>query len=95
MEPQAGLESALRSCQDKHLDIFAFEMAESAKATNAPIDPHELSGWVQRAICNINTFIFIKRRRAILFGVDPKLAYEVLTDTGKGLTTSYSFNCLS
>lgn len=67
-----GPESALRSCQDKHLHIFGpltriFEMAEGAKATNTPIDPRKLSGWVQTSIyiaINVNTPFSIESHRA-------------------------------
>lgn len=98
--PKRGLESALRSCQEKLLDIFGpltklFELAEGAKADNSPIDPHELSCWFLRAICitcNVNKSI--ERRKAILFKGDPKLSNLSLTEAGKkddGLLFGNSF----
>lgn len=86
--PRKGLESTLKSCQDKLLDIFGphtklFELAENAKAAVQAIDPHTFSGWIEKAICiagNCNTSFSIERRKAILFQVEPKLA---LTKTGE------------
>ncbi|XP_044140287.1 uncharacterized protein LOC122930766 [Bufo gargarizans] len=88
--PRKGLDSALRSCQDKLLDIFGplaklFELAESARSDGSQIDPEEMRGWVQRAICiagNTNTSLSIERRKSILFKVDPKLANLALTESG-------------
>ncbi|XP_044128657.1 uncharacterized protein LOC122934563 [Bufo gargarizans] len=88
--PRKGLDSALRSCQDKLLDIFGplaklFDMAESARSDGSQIDPEEMRGWIQRAICiagNTNTSLAIERRKAILFKVDPKLANLALTESG-------------
>lgn len=53
--PKKGLESALKACQHKLLDVFGpltkfFEMGEFAKSSDVPINPHDLSVWVQRAI---------------------------------------------
>ncbi|XP_044156772.1 uncharacterized protein LOC122943252 [Bufo gargarizans] len=89
--PCKGLDSAIRSCQDKLLDIFGplakiFEMAESARADGSPIDPEELTGWIQRAICiagSTNSSLAIERRKAILFKIDPKLANLALTESGR------------
>ncbi|XP_044129979.1 uncharacterized protein LOC122923262 [Bufo gargarizans] len=89
--PRKGLDSAIRSCQDKLLDIFGplakiFEMAESARADGSPIDPEELTGWIQRAICiagSTNSSLAIERRKAILFKIDPKLANLALTESGR------------
>ncbi|XP_044148680.1 uncharacterized protein LOC122937730 isoform X2 [Bufo gargarizans] len=89
--PRKGLDSAIKSCQDKLLDIFGplakiFEMAESAKVDGSPVDPEELTGWIQRAICiagSTNSSLSIERRKAILFKIDPKLANLALTETGK------------
>lgn len=61
-------------------------MAEGAKATNAPIDPRKLSGWVQTSIYiarNVNTPFSIESHRAILFKVDPKLVNMALTEISK------------
>ncbi|XP_040294434.1 glutamate receptor ionotropic, NMDA 2C [Bufo bufo] len=87
--PHKGLESALKACQDK-LDIFGplariFELAESARADDRNVDPEELRGWIQRAICiagNVNMSLFIERRKAILFKIEPKLANQALTEAG-------------
>ncbi|XP_044130591.1 uncharacterized protein LOC122923810 [Bufo gargarizans] len=89
--PRKGLDSALKSCQDKLLDIFGplakiFEMAESARVDGSPVDPEELTGWIQRAICiagSTNSSLAIERRKAILFKIDPKLANLALTEAGK------------
>ncbi|XP_040276167.1 uncharacterized protein LOC120991412 [Bufo bufo] len=89
--PRRGLESALRSCQDKLLDIFGplaklFDLAETAKAEDKQVDPLELREWVQRAICiagNVNTSLAIERRKAILFKIEPKLSNLALTEAGK------------
>ncbi|XP_044128751.1 uncharacterized protein LOC122922247 [Bufo gargarizans] len=89
--PRKGLDSAIKSCQDKLLDIFGplakiFEMAESAKVDGSPVDPEELTGWIQRAICiagSTNSSLSIERRKDILFKIDPKLANLALTETGK------------
>ncbi|XP_040261452.1 uncharacterized protein LOC120977528 [Bufo bufo] len=100
--PRKGLESALRSCQDKLLDVFGplakiFDLAESAKAEGGQVDPVELREWVQRAICitgNVNTSLSMERRKAILFKIEPKLANLALTETGKeaqGLLFGESF----
>ncbi|XP_044127310.1 uncharacterized protein LOC122921396 [Bufo gargarizans] len=97
-----GLDSALRSCQDKLLDVFGpltriLEMAEAARIEGSPVDPVELRGWAQRAIClagNANTAVAIERRKAILFKIDPKLANLALTEAGKdaqGLLFGESF----
>ncbi|XP_040275286.1 uncharacterized protein LOC120990501 [Bufo bufo] len=100
--PKKGLDSALRSCQDKVLDVFGplakiFELAEAARTEGSPIDPEELRGWTQRAICiagNANTSLAIERRKAILFKIDPKLSNLALTEAGKdaqGLLFGESF----
>ncbi|XP_040290011.1 uncharacterized protein LOC121002639 [Bufo bufo] len=97
-----GLDSALRSCQDKILDVLGpltkiLEMAESARSEGSPIDHEELRGWAQRAICltgNANTSVAIERRKSILFKIDPKLANLALTEAGKeaqGLLFGESF----
>ncbi|XP_040272256.1 uncharacterized protein LOC120988684 [Bufo bufo] len=86
--PRRGLESALKACQDKLLDVFGpltkiFEMAEIAREANTPIDPEELRGWAQRAICiagNANSSLSIERRKAILFKIEPKLVNLALTE---------------
>lgn len=86
-----GIDSALRSCQDKLLDVFGpltkiFELAESARAENAMVDPEELRGWVQRAICvagNANASLTTERRKSILFRIDPKLSTMALNEPGK------------
>ncbi|XP_044130837.1 uncharacterized protein LOC122923981 [Bufo gargarizans] len=100
--PRKGLESALRSCRDKLLDIFGplakiFDLAESAKAEGGQVDPVELREWVQHAICiggNVNTSLSMERRKAILFKIEPKLSNLALTETGKeaqGLLFGESF----
>ncbi|XP_044140078.1 uncharacterized protein LOC122930634 [Bufo gargarizans] len=100
--PRRGLESALRSCQDKLLDIFGplaklLDLAEVAKAENRQVDPVEVREWVQRAICiagNANTSLAIERRKAILFKIEPKLSNLALTEAGKeaqGLLFGESF----
>ncbi|XP_044157590.1 uncharacterized protein LOC122943702 [Bufo gargarizans] len=100
--PRKGLESALRACQDKLLDIFGplakiFDLAEVAKVEGKQVDPLELREWVQRAICvagNVNTSLAIERRKAILFKVEPKLSNLALTEAGKeaqGLLFGESF----
>ncbi|XP_040298690.1 uncharacterized protein LOC121009547 [Bufo bufo] len=100
--PRKGLESALRSCQDKLLDIFGplakiFDLAEAAKAEDRQVEPLELREWVQRAICiagNVNTSLAIERRKAILFKIEPKLSNLALTEAGKeaqGLLFGESF----
>lgn len=89
--PRKGLESALRACQDKLLDIFGpltkiLEMTEEARALNKPLDPEELSGWIERAICisgNVNYSLSVERRKAILFKMEPKLANLALSESGK------------
>ncbi|XP_044149929.1 uncharacterized protein LOC122938468 [Bufo gargarizans] len=61
-------------------------MAESARADGSPIDPEELTGWIQRAICiagSTNSSLAIERRKAILFKIDPKLANLALTESGR------------
>ncbi|XP_063309149.1 uncharacterized protein LOC134609401, partial [Pelobates fuscus] len=81
----------LLECQDKHLDIFGplaklFDLAEIARAGNRQVDPEELCGWVQRAICiasSVNASLSIERRKAILFKIEPKLANLALTEAGK------------
>lgn len=89
--PQRGLKSALRSCQDKLLEIFGpltklFELAEEAKLAYLPIDAHELTltGSSRQSLSgNVNTSFSIKRRRAILFKVDPKFSNLFLMEAGK------------
>ncbi|XP_044155389.1 uncharacterized protein LOC122941959 [Bufo gargarizans] len=66
--PRKGLDSALKAVQDKLLDITGplakiFDMAESAKAAGSQVDPEELRGWAQRAICvagNVNASLAIE-----------------------------------
>lgn len=89
--PYKGLESSLHACQDIFLDIFGplttiFKVAKGPKATNQAIDPHKLSGWVQRAVCiagNVNISFSIQRHKAILFKVKPKLANLAQAEAGK------------
>ncbi|XP_044146872.1 uncharacterized protein LOC122935173 [Bufo gargarizans] len=86
-----GLDSALRGCQDKLLDIFGplakiMELAESARQEGSHIDPEELTGWAQRAICiagGANASLSVERRKAILLRIDPKLINLAQTETGK------------
>lgn len=86
--PRKGLESSLKACQDKLLDMFGllskiFEMAEGAKASGQPIDPQELSSWIQRAICmsgTINSSLAVDRRKAIIFQIDTKLSNLAVTE---------------
>lgn len=67
--PRKGLESALKACQDKLLDIFGpltklLELTGEARATNTPVNPEELSGWIERAICvsrNVNYSLSVER----------------------------------
>ncbi|XP_040261447.1 uncharacterized protein LOC120977521 [Bufo bufo] len=100
--PRRGLESALKATQDKLLDLFGpltkiFELAEIARETDTPVDPEDLRGWVQRAICiagNVNTSLSIERRKAILFKIEPKLVNLALTEAGgeaQGLLFGESF----
>ncbi|XP_040285902.1 uncharacterized protein LOC120999096 [Bufo bufo] len=89
--PRKGLDSALRACQDKLLDSLGpmtkfFELAETARIEGTAIDPEELSGWAQRAICligNVNSSLSIERRKALLMKIEPKLTNMALTETGK------------
>lgn len=93
-KPRKGLESTLKSCQDKLLDIFGshtklFKLAENAKAADQAIDPHTFSGWIEKAICiagNCNKSFSIEKRKAILFQVEAKLALNKAVRT---LRTSY------
>lgn len=67
--PRKGLESVLKNCQDKLLDVLGplakfFELTKSIRLNEQPLDPAEVSGWVQRAICttgNVNTTLAIER----------------------------------
>lgn len=64
-----------------------FEIAEGAKASGQPVDPHELSGWVQRAICmacNVNSSLAIERRKAIIFKINPRMSNLAVTEAGAG-----------
>ncbi|XP_040290231.1 uncharacterized protein LOC121002763 [Bufo bufo] len=89
--PKKGLDSALKAVQDKLLDITGplakiFDLAETAKAEGKLVDPVELGGWIQRAICitgNVNTSLAIERRKAILMKVEPKLSNLALSEAGK------------
>lgn len=97
--PKKGMESSLTECQDKLLDFFGplaniFEMAESAKSSNKPINPPDLSAWVQQMKCvggNVNASFSIERRKAILPKVEPKLANLVLTEAGKVAKEGFTF----
>ncbi|XP_044137826.1 uncharacterized protein LOC122928733 [Bufo gargarizans] len=89
--PRKGLDSALRACQDKLLDSLGpmtkiFELAETARIEGTAIDPEELSGWAQGAICllgNVNSSLSIERRKALLMKIEPKLSNMALTEAGK------------
>ncbi|XP_044124960.1 uncharacterized protein LOC122919834 [Bufo gargarizans] len=89
--PRKGLDAALKAVQDKLLDITGplakiFDLAESAIAAGSQVDPIELRGWAQRAICvagNTNTSLAIERRKAILIKIEPKLSNLALTEAGK------------
>lgn len=81
-DPKKGIDRAWRSCQDKMLDLSGpltkiLELAFRAKETGASVEPDELIGWAQRAICqlgNANCAISAERRRSTLLKLDPKLA---------------------
>ncbi|XP_044134250.1 uncharacterized protein LOC122936383 [Bufo gargarizans] len=89
--PRKGLDSALKACQDKLLDMTGplakiLDLAETARVAGTQVDPEDLSGWAQRAIClvgNVNTSIAIERRKAILMKIEPKLANLSLSESGK------------
>ncbi|XP_044158212.1 uncharacterized protein LOC122944062 [Bufo gargarizans] len=89
--PRKGLDSALRACQDKVLDIMGplakiLDMAEAARAAGSQVDPEELTGWAQRAVCltgNANTSLAIERRKALLMKIEPKLANLAISEAGK------------
>lgn len=60
-------------------------MAEGAKASGQPVDPLELSGWIQRGVClagNVNSSLTVKKRKAILFKIDPKMSNLAVTESG-------------
>lgn len=89
-DPKKGLDKAWRSCQDKLLDMTGpltkiLELGFRAKESNMAIDPEELIGWAQRAICqlgNANCAISSERRRSILFKLDPKLSELASSESG-------------
>lgn len=88
-DSRKGLDSGLKSCQDRLLDILCpltkiFEMAESAYLNDSKVDPKELREWTQRAVCllgNANTALSNERRKSILLKLDPKLI-ELATKEG-------------
>ncbi|KAJ1128567.1 hypothetical protein NDU88_006944, partial [Pleurodeles waltl] len=61
------------------------EMALRAKETGAPIDPHTLAEWTQRAICllgNANCAISPERRKSLLMRIDSTLMELAAADAG-------------
>lgn len=56
LSPREGLKSALKVCQEKLLDVLGpltkiFELVKAVRLTDQPLDPSEVTGWIQRAIC--------------------------------------------
>ncbi|KAM4698712.1 uncharacterized protein WCC33_014250 [Rhinophrynus dorsalis] len=89
-DPRKGVDHALKSCQDKLLDILGpltkiFELSEEALQSKSNVDTQVLREWVQRAICllgNANSAIASERRRALLLRIDPKLADMANSEPG-------------
>ncbi|KAM4706237.1 LOW QUALITY PROTEIN: uncharacterized protein WCC33_010960 [Rhinophrynus dorsalis] len=95
-KPKKGLDYSLRNCQDKIFDILGscikiFEIVEAAVSSGGCIDPLSVRGWIQRAICligNANTALAMKRCKAILLRIEPKLINLATSEPGpqaKGL----------
>ncbi|XP_078506998.1 uncharacterized protein LOC144767445 [Lissotriton helveticus] len=89
-DPSKGIDRSWRICQDKLLDLLGpltklMDLGYLAKESNSSIDPDDLIGWAQRAVCmlgNANCALSTERRRSILLKMDPKLTELASSESG-------------
>ncbi|XP_078518076.1 uncharacterized protein LOC144782573 [Lissotriton helveticus] len=89
-DPKKGIDRSWRLCQDKLLDLLGpltkiLDLGYQAQGSASGIDPDELIGWAQRAICflgNANCALSTERRRSILLKMDPRLSELATSESG-------------
>ncbi|XP_078514273.1 uncharacterized protein LOC144773243 [Lissotriton helveticus] len=89
-DPKKGIDRSWRLCQDKLLDLLGpltkiLDLGYQAQGSASGIDPDELIGWAQRAICqlgNANCALSTERRSSILLKMDPRLTELASSESG-------------
>ncbi|XP_078522992.1 uncharacterized protein LOC144792000 [Lissotriton helveticus] len=89
-DPKKGIDRSWRLCQDKLLDLLGpltkiLDLGYQAQGSASGIDPDELIGWAQRAMCqlgNANCALSTERRRSILLKIDPRLTELASSESG-------------